>query len=346
MAEYGMPFDYDSQAADPEEYQYSAAEQRMFNMAMFTNGVFPQIRIIQGSVLDPQVYVGQSLKVTAGSGLTVVVSKGLASLEGVQYINTVDKVISLESDATTKTIDIVIDLNLVTQKVQTIAQNRGPGIAVQNSLTRTAYRYQILIATVTLSPAASNVSPANIVDHRLNTILCPVDGKPLCGLVGSSMQADTRLISEQLVSMLQVNQSAFDLWFAGIKTVLDGDAIGNILNLINGLSANKADKSEIVTLSNSVAAKSAKAIAVTATLTSAGWAGNGPWTQNVIATGHVPASKVAKGGLNPVNYDQVKEWGKCEVLMSAEAANQVTFTATKQKPTMNLPVAIVIMDKA
>lgn len=218
MAEYAMPFDFDESAPDPEEYEYSAVEQRMFNMAQRTNGVYPQVRIVQDNIISPSTYVGQSLQVTAAaSGLSVIISKGLASIEGVDYINTENKIISFETSAAARTFDIMINLDLVNQKCAAISQVRKSGAAVTDAVIRAVDIYQICIATVTIPARATGLVTSNIQDQRLNTSICPVDGKPLCGLVGAAEQADTRMILDALRVQLADNEDVFRDWFADAR---------------------------------------------------------------------------------------------------------------------------------
>lgn len=199
MAEFGMPFDFDDSAPDPEEYEYSAVEQRMFNLAHRTNGVYPQVRIIKDNILDPKTYVGQSLLVYPAEGmLGVVVSKGLASIEGCDYINTEPKLITFDQESVKQVYDIVIHLDFIRQKVNAIKSRRSNGAALTDSLQRAPEVYEICIATVNIPVGATTLDESHITDQRLNTEICPSDGKPVCGMVGAAAQADTRMISEQL----------------------------------------------------------------------------------------------------------------------------------------------------
>ena len=85
MAEYSMPFDMPIGAEDGELYKYTADEVIAFDKGFFTNGIF----LNEG--------VGNDLSVTAGDGLSVVVSPGMAIIEGRRYRNTASKNISLSS---------------------------------------------------------------------------------------------------------------------------------------------------------------------------------------------------------------------------------------------------------
>lgn len=217
-----MPFDFDDSAPDPEEYEYSAVEQRMFNLAQRTNGVYPQVRIIKDNILDPKTYVGQSLLVYPAEGtLGVVVSKGLASIEGCDYINTEPKLILFDKEAGKQIYDIVIHLDLIRQKVNAIKIRRYNGAALTDALRRVPEVYEICIATVTIPAGAATIDESHITDQRLNTELCPSDGKPVCGLVAAAAQADTRIISEQLNAFFDRYTKQAAERYSAFTTLLD-----------------------------------------------------------------------------------------------------------------------------
>ena len=72
MAEFGMPFDMPQNPENPDNYLFSAAEERMRIGAQMTDGVFPEIRLITTDATAPEQVVGNSLVVTAGEGMNVI----------------------------------------------------------------------------------------------------------------------------------------------------------------------------------------------------------------------------------------------------------------------------------
>lgn len=224
MSEKAMPFDYDATAADPTLYEYTATDERVFNMSNFSNGVFPQTKMIGNKTIKPIVYLGGSLAVTAGENMTIIVSPGIAMVEGVKYWLTDNKVITLVSASQQQTYDIVVELNLVTQTCTTKAQLRTDGAGLADALTRTDSVYQLCIATVAVPGGATTINAAMITDQRLNTNLA-ADGNPICGIVCAVSQIDTSVLYNQIMT-----------WFETVKGVLDEDVAINLQNQINAIT--------------------------------------------------------------------------------------------------------------
>ena len=336
-----MPFDFDESAPNPEEFEYSAAEERVFNMAQRTNGVYPQVRIVKDDILDPQVYVGQSLQVVPGPGLSVILSPGLAHLMGTNYINTEPKPIDVLPGMQQ---DIVINLDLVNQKVFGTRQARSSGVNINNGLIRAVDTYQLGIATVTPPSGATGVNVSDITDHRLNTTLCP-DGRPVCGLVGSAAQADTRMIMDQFQSQLQANTEVFETWFSGLQDTLDGDVAGNLYNMIDNLRGTVTNvQGDVTNVQNAVSTKAAKSVSVNVTLSSSSWVGtSAPYTQTVTVAGMKPDPFNTQCGPNAsINLAQFREYRECGILGYSQGEGTAVIRAWERKPTINIPITFLL----
>lgn len=193
MAEFGMPFDMPQNPENPEDYLFSAAEERMRIGAEMTDGIFPEIRLITTDATAPEQVIGNSLVVTAGEGLNVVLGKGTALCGSTFYFNTESKTIPVEAG----TNDIVVELNLANSNISVINQPRTTG-NIEDSLIRTASRWQIALATVTVPEGSECVDFSMITDHRLNTTACSSpDGRPVCGLVGSALQLSSQMFLDE-----------------------------------------------------------------------------------------------------------------------------------------------------
>ena len=92
-----------------------------------------------------------------------------------------------------------------------------------------------------------------------------------------------------------------------------------------------------------LAAGTLKSRAVTATLTAAGWAGSGPWTQTVTVSGLTSTSNGVVGPTTGVTDAQFEAMQKACLRPSAQSANSLTIKATGTKPTINLPIQVIIV---
>lgn len=92
-----------------------------------------------------------------------------------------------------------------------------------------------------------------------------------------------------------------------------------------------------------LAAGALKSRAVTATLTAAGWTGSGPWTQTVTVSGLTSTSNGVVGPTTGVTDTQFEAMQKACLRPSAQSTNSLTIKATGTKPTINLPIQIIIV---
>ena len=91
-------------------------------------------------------------------------------------------------------------------------------------------------------------------------------------------------------------------------------------------------------LNSAIAAKASKSTA-TASLSTSGWSGEGPYTQAVSVSG-VTASNAVVVSPAPASF---AEYGACGVYASAQAAGKLTFTATA-RPAAALTVNVLCVN--
>lgn len=88
----------------------------------------------------------------------------------------------------------------------------------------------------------------------------------------------------------------------------------------------------------------AASVGLTATATVAGWTGTvAPFTQTITIAGVTTSNNIEVGLASTVNLDQIKMAMKCIIQCTAQGTNQVTLTAFKNKPTIDLPIQVIIL---
>lgn len=92
------------------------------------------------------------------------------------------------------------------------------------------------------------------------------------------------------------------------------------------------------TLNSAIAGKASKTTA-TASLSTSGWSGSGPYTQAVSVSG-VTASNAVVVSPAPASFE---EYGACGVRASAQASGKLTFTATA-RPAAALTVNVLCVN--
>ena len=157
MAEKSRFFD-----SDGTDNDYISAEFSEYFGALVSNGVFYN---------SPDV-----LKVIPGSGMSVVVSSGVAWINGRIYKLTDPKNIPLDPANTVARIDRIVlrlDLNSNARKITSeVIKGTQATPPAAPALTRAGNIYELCLANISVPAGAASILNTNITDTRLNQSLC------------------------------------------------------------------------------------------------------------------------------------------------------------------------------
>lgn len=198
---------------------YDSSSFAAYFASFISNGIFP----------NPAT----NLNVIAISSMTISVTSGKAWINGYYYQNTDYYSLSLEvADGVLKRIDkVVLQLSYINREIILKVKKGTPASSpVAPGITRDADIFELALADVFINAGAVGVSQANITDLRLNSTVCGIAH----GLIE---QVDTTDIFNQYQAALNqftTEQTAeFTSWLESLQAVLDENAEGNLLNLIN-----------------------------------------------------------------------------------------------------------------
>ncbi len=238
---------------------YHAEHWAEYFASFIGNGVFP--------------VPSNNLQVVSGSGMAVTVKAGKAWINGYFYFNTGDLSVTLPTaDGILNRIDrVVVRWDLTERIISVVVKSSAPSASpVAPQLQRDADAYELCLADVLTGAGVTAISQANITDRRLDGALCGV----VAGVVDQidtdafnaqleawfsdykkasidefndlvSYMESLELLGDQQYAALQTYMNAFktasendfNAWFAALKNVLDEDAAGHLLNLIQNVTA-------------------------------------------------------------------------------------------------------------
>lgn len=245
----------ESSQMEPDR-EYAAEVFRRYFRMFLSNGVY---------FGDYKSYGENSMKVTADGGMNVRVAKGAGLIEGADYENTEERIITLERPVANTRVDrIVVQFNssLDTRATKLIVK-QGNG-TTPATLQRDENIYEICIAEVT-TKSTSNITAEDIVDKRMN--------KDVCGIVNSLISVDGEelyqefqdyigTISDNLMLKNQDNTCTGKITAnGGFEGDLKGDVDGNAktaTTATNATNATNANTSKSCTGNSATATSASK----------------------------------------------------------------------------------------
>lgn len=169
----------ESEQMEPDR-EYAAEVFRRYFKMFLSNGVY------YGHYKN---YGENSMKVTANGGMNVKVATGAGLIEGADFENTEERIITLERPVANTRVDrIVVQFNssLDTRATKLIVKQGNGNIPA--TLQRDENIYEICIAEVTVK-STSNITEEDITDKRVD--------KDVCGIVNSLISVDGEELYQQ-----------------------------------------------------------------------------------------------------------------------------------------------------
>lgn len=183
---------------------YNAEDFASYFSKFISNGVF----------VNPT----DGLKVSAQSGLKVIVKAGSAYIDGYYYELTENKTLTVQVNSSSyiQTDSVVIRFDKTNRKMSLELKSND------TSVSNTSTVKELQLATIKKSVGASSIRASDITDKR------PYN--EVCGFVtGVVQQISTSDLFSQFTSM-------FNEWFNGIKGQLSGDVATSLQNQINEIN--------------------------------------------------------------------------------------------------------------
>ncbi len=179
-------------------------------------------------------YGENSMKVVSDVGLSIKIKKGAGIIQGADFENEDDRLLTLERPASGNRVDrIVVQFNASLDARKTILTVKQGNGTTPAELTRTENVYEICIAEVTVK-STSNITAEDIVDKRTDT--------ELCGIVDSLISIDGEEIYQNFQNYIDSVTS--NLVRKDQDSTIDGDIIANSVQDVSGKSLSKNDFSD------------------------------------------------------------------------------------------------------
>ncbi len=173
---------------------------------------------------------GNSLRVTApGTGMTIEIDYGDGMVQGYDYWlidNQTGKLALAVAPADSqKRIDravLRLDMSVGKREVYADIVKGTPGThPAPPDLQRDNNIYELSLARFSVDAGATIIKPGDIIDERYS--------EALCGIMNSLFHVDYEALEDDM-------RAEFDSWIGDLQEILDEEAAGNLLGLINALT--------------------------------------------------------------------------------------------------------------
>ena len=188
------------------------------------------------------------LQVVQADDMTVTVKAGAANINGRQFYEETDRVLTVQAaSATLDRIDtVVLRLNLAQTALTIdlyIVQGTAAATPTAPELTRNATVWELGLANLFISKGCTTVTQERITDTRLDTERCgivvPTIGTFNTTALYTQIQSDLASFKANqeasFTSWSEEQQDAFDTWFSALETELSGDVAAMLTNRVTAL---------------------------------------------------------------------------------------------------------------
>lgn len=228
MAEWSFP-----QRDVGGDRTYSEEDFAQFFANLFTTGIFFNVM--------NKLHIKES----PTNSMNVIVESGAANINGKQYLNTSEKMMTvpIASSTQNRTDSVVVRMDKQNRIITTEYK------AGDVSVVRSDMIYELQLATILVPKNSTVVTNANITDTRSNTTTggysSPFESVPVSGLeqqyaailqgIADEANANKDANNTAQQQALQNMQATFQSWFADLQDVLSGDVAANLAALIGKL---------------------------------------------------------------------------------------------------------------
>ncbi len=323
---------YDNEGLPVFDRAIDANDYRRWTSLFFTNGVSA---------------ASTDFMVTAGQGMTVLVSPGKCNVQGVLAFEDNQRELIVQAADTLDRIDrVVLRLNEENRTVDLyIKKGTAATTPVAPTLTRPKIGeagdvYEIGIADIYIPKNNSTISNSRITDLRLNT--------SLCGVIAQAIkQLDTTVYFTQLNQLVTEYGDKFNIWFDSIKNILDDSVATNLFNLIEQQQIEIDSKLASTTAASTYLTKTvagntyAKKITNVNADAPASWSGSAvPYTLTITVSGVVSTSNVFVSLRNGASIAQATAYARAMISDGGQSTNSITLKAYGTKPTIAIPLSV------
>lgn len=293
------------------------------------------------SIIGNGIYDGDLAITADGSAMSVTVPAGRAWINGYHYHNGGGLALPIDNaDGVLNRIDVVVlrwDINERSITAQ-IVKGTPASTATAPAITRSVEQYDLKLAEVSIPAGTTAITQALITDTRLNNEVCGI-------VTGVVKQVDTSKLYQQIQSDLASFKTGSEADFTSWNTMQKAD-FAEWLQTMKDIPPEDAAaylQNQIDAINTTLSGKSGKSTLVPATLSAANWTGDAaPYIQTISVSGvtATSANEVLPGA--SITADQLEVFQDANIQDGGQEAGKITLLAFGDKPTIDLPVRVIV----